>query len=240
MGATNFRPHNASKCFVVLENEERKYWECPDCNERHYDYEYDERPEKCGGCGTSGENMEEKVEIYIPDEDDLQSVLDYLNECFGSVDRDSTNELQYVQRKSWDRTKVGGDKVWGELYTEKRFGETNYNISLNITLQYGYYEAAILDYSFDWEGCGYPYNNKSYVDENEVLEVIDDYTDNISEHYANTGMGYLQQENFERWVNGAVEQLVEAAEAVFEKVAPTKAVILGTGSNGVAFYQKVD
>ena len=237
MGATNFRPHNASKCFVVLENEERKYWECPDCNERHYEWGHDECPEKCEGCGASGEDMEEKVEISQPDEDDLLHLYEYLDKCFADVEKNPTNDLEYIKRWDNDRLKICNDKVLGELYITKSFGETDYRISLNITLQVGYYEAAILDYSFDWEGHRPSHNGDYYFDDDEVMEVMDDYEDYINCHYANAGMGHLQRKNFESWVKTAVSQLEQTAEAVFEKVAPTKAVILGTMSNGVSIYE---
>lgn len=148
---------------------------------------------------------EETREIISPDEYDCDELKRYVIELL----KGKFKAAKYVRVE--DMIKQGHSDAFCEVNGYKSFGDMDADISFNIYIDSGYYEAASLTF---------------------------DITTNIDSDYSdmNEGMKKIQERNIDKWIDAMEEKLRLDIESVFTEVS-TPYIRVATFSNGEAIYK---
>ena len=233
MGTPNFaRPSNASKYFVVLTGENVEYKECPECENKHYDWEHTlEELKECDLCkeDLQGEDIQE--EYRMPEDfeyDDLISNLGYEIKALGG-----TIENEYLGDRSYPIQSIG------VLKEHKMYGDVEVIVKITATIQSGYYEGATLDWMIEIEGYNdtYKHSTGSSYDESldDIMDMLFDpyYTD------LNAGLCKIMQPKAVDWAEQTISDIGEKLEKLYEDWSSHKLHCKGVFSNGEAIYETV-
>lgn len=233
MGTPNFaRPSNASKYFVVFTGQEVKYKECPECENKHYDWEYTlEELKECDLCDhdLQGEDIQE--EYVYPESyecDDLIENLGYEIKALGG-----TKESEVIEYGSYGVQSIG---VFKE---SKMYGDVEFTVKVTATIQSAYYEGATLDWLVEIEGYNdtYKHSTGSHYDESleDIMDILFDpyYTD------LNAGLCKIMQPKAVDWAEQTISDIGEKLEKLYEQWSEHKLRCKGRFSNGEAIYETI-
>ena len=234
MATPNFaRPSNASKYFVVLTGREEKYKECPECKNKHYEWEHTlEDLKECDLCEEDLSNEDIQEEYVYPESyefDELIENLGYEIKALGG-----TKENEYLGDRSYPIQTIG---VFKE---SKMYGDVEVTVKITATIQSAYYEGATLDWLVEIEGYNdtYKHSTGSYYDES-----LEDIMDMVFDPYyidLNAGLCKIMQPKAVDWAKQTISDIGEKIEAIFEKYQEHKLTCAGVFSNGEAVYEKVN
>lgn len=233
MSTPNFAsPSNASKYYAVLTGREEKYLECPECENKHYEWEHTlEELKECDLCDhdLQGEDIQE--EYKMPEDfeyDDLIDNLGYEIKALGG-----TKENEYLGDRSYPIQSIG---VFKE---SKWYGDIEVTVKITATIQSAYYEGATLDWLVEIEGYNdtYKHSTGSRYDESleDIMDMVFDpyYTD------LNAGLCKIMQPKAVSWAEQAISDIEEKLEKLYEQWSEHKLGCKGVFSNGEAVYEHV-
>lgn len=231
MGTANFAsPSNASKYFVVLTGREEKYIECPECENKHYEWQHTlEELKECDLCNEDlqGEDIQEE---YVQPEDfeydDLISNLGYEIERLGGK-----KENEHLGDRNYPISSIG---VFEE---SKWYGDLEVTVKVTATIQSAYYEGATLDWMVEIE-CDretWKHSTGSYYDEDldDIMDMLFDpyYTD------LNAGLCKIMQPKAVSWAEQTISEIEDKLEKLYEDWSSHKLHCKGVFSNGEAVYE---
>lgn len=170
-------------------------------------------------------------------EDDLDRVLDYASNTYGSWyrteggDNDRNYHATDICEKTTETFDFGTKKPW--------FLEVA--ITPKIVIRNGYYSDAVLDYDIKIEDCG---GYDAYLSEGNAIEVMMEnlrYLVERNGHECGWNMGTfkMQAKNIEKWLESIIDKTIAECEDICNANAEDKLVCMGTFSNGAALYYKV-
>lgn len=161
------------------------------------------------------EQGHERIRTIQPDDHDLE----FLRDCL----RERTEECAAKNKYTWYKDD------FGEMITYSTFMGIDVEVGVKVTLNYGYYEGAVLDYNINLRVDG------TDVDD---LECATDYWLYLLED-DQKGLSIANRGRFERKLQNALDHMTTELETVFAAIAEHKLQCIGVASNGEAFYQEI-
>lgn len=233
MSTPNFAsPSNASKYYVVLTGHDQEYIECPECENKHYDWEHTlEKLKTCDLCNEDLTSEEIQEEYKMPEDfeaDDLISNLGYEIKALGGI-----KENEHLGDRSYPIQSIG---VFKE---SKMYGDVEVVVKITATIQSAYYEGATLDWLVEIEGYNETWKNStgsSYdKDLDDIMDMLFDpyYTD------LNAGLCKIMQPKAVDWAEQTISDIEEKLEKLYEDWSSHKLHCKGVFSNGEAIYETV-
>lgn len=232
MGTANFAsPSNASKYYVVLTGHKQEYIECPECENKHYEWQHTlEELKECDLCDhdLQGEDIQE--EYRMPESYEYQDLIDNLGyeiEALGG-----TKENEYLGDRSYPIQSLGYFKE------DKWYGDICITVKVTAVIQSAYYEGATLDWLVEIEEREtWKHSTGSYYDENleDIMDMIFDpyYTD------LNAGLCKIMQPKAVSWAEQVISDIGDKLEKLYEDWSSHKLHCKGVFSNGEAIYETV-
>lgn len=141
--------------------------------------------------------------------------------------------------RSEGKTEIFGKK--GTAWT------TETSIESVITLRFGYYEHANLDYDIKLYDChGTEYFLSDY--RGDVDSLISDYVDDMEgnikwdghNHGWNVGTFYMHRQNIVKWLTKLLETEIENCERFCKECCETELGVAARFSNGETWYNKIE
>lgn len=209
MGTRNFATPNASKHYVIFENESYFEVTCSTCEHEHdFYYSEDECPTCCAKCQSEDLIVAERYyDYHDEDRKDMQHCLKELLPEMDLVDFESDNDRNY------------STIYMGEIVVSKYYLGWPIDIQIKIGYTCGYYEAALLD----WFAI-------------EEDEIIQNWADSVQPSEKMTQ--YLQP-LIQKWIKKTKNEVVSKIESAFEKAASNQLQMVGSFSNGECIYERI-
>lgn len=115
------------------------------------------------------------------------------------------------------------------VYTDKSYGDVDFEIAVHIVILNGYYEDANIDYLTDVYINGVLCGNMSTI-RDDYFHLID-YTDKM-----NKGICTIQTKNVKKWADKVYKELTNKLELILKSVSKEVLTVEGTFSNGETIY----
>lgn len=195
MGTSNFYCTNASKVFAVCMNREVPV--------------LDDEGNETGETTTEA-----------PEQWEIQDTIDNIREQM------KTDQYKYYKDEGWDSSaprSYSSMKI-GCWCISKEYAGVEIYLTIEASLNFGYYEGACLDWEFNI------HVNGSEADEVEA--------DDLSYYgTVNSGLAKRIARYANNWVNKIKEQMVNDLEKIFEEMSEIKLKRVATFSNGETIYE---
>lgn len=182
-----------------------------------------------GTCNFHKTNASKYFVVLMPYEDEDEGVT--------TIRQPEEMDVEFLQDCLRERLKELADKSdfdfykseFGEIYQTITFMGIDTQIELEVKLNHGYYEGAVLDYNIVLRVDG------TDVDD---LECATDYWLNLLED-DQKGLSIANRGRFERKLQNALDNMTTELETVFASIAEHTLKCVGVFSNGEAVYQEV-
>lgn len=223
MGTSNFYTKNASKTFAVCMNEEVKYSECSECNEKAFEYDEEYVAEGNKDCPI----CEEKDCISHGEEDRVMESYEYQDDINYFKETLAENKMYSDGGKDDCDRNFSGTSL-GYFGMVRTYGDIMVEVRVQAMIRSGYYEGANLDYN-DVE----VYANGNEIDADDVAKDVVDYvTSDMSAGKLKQNANYIA-----KWVENSKDKITSDLERVFTKISMPLTVV-ARFSNGETMYAK--
>ncbi len=174
-------------------------------------------------------NETDEVETVSCESFEYDNQCDYIFELLKEFHgKNGFDIFQNERRSRYDNRSFSALYI-GTISKQKWFGDVNIDIEINCFSRCGYYEGACLDWEIVLDLGGIEYEHK-YEDVRDVF---------VNSVYSkmNNGMLSIQGGNAQKWVDKAIDSMVEIVENCFTKGSTTFQRV-ATFSNGETIYEK--
>jgi predicted RNA-binding Zn-ribbon protein involved in translation (DUF1610 family) len=232
MSTPNFAsPSNASKYFVVLTNREEEVKTCPECGERHPDWEYTlEELKECNSCEEDLTAVETETETVYPDEYECDNLIENIG--YEIKEQGGVKENKVIEYGQYGITSLG-------YFSESRmYGDIEVEVVVKAVLQNAYYEGATLDYliTVEIDRDTNEYSTGSRYD-NSVEDISTEVGERQEYNGLNKGIIAIMRPKIESLIEQTVSDLSDKTEKIFENWTEHKLTCKGVFSNGEAVYE---
>lgn len=220
MGAPNFGRVNANKIFAVLMSREETFFECDNCNEKQYSYEYNkesfENITTCSACDDT--NITLKTEWVGSESYEYEDLIGNIQEIILEK-KTPFKDLWYRDSDESINDRSYGGRYIFELSVSKSFGDVEVEVVIKGNITSGYHEGAVLDWEMEYN-------------DSDILDLKYDFQSSDM----SVGLQVIQRRHAEKWCEKQKERLVSMVEEVYESLSqPLKCVAVF--SNGEAIYE---